>query len=117
MAGSAVRDPLRLSEEALARLDEKYPREGKHENIEYAEMEDAISQFERFEKRELSEDERRLFRFAWQDRGERDYTEVVNATTDDRPLRAILRVGNRQYASQSKANAYRRPFGMESLNP
>lgn len=114
---SASRDPLRLSEASLIRLDERYPREGKHENVELAEMLDAVSQFERFEKRNLTEDELKLFKFAWRDRGARDYLELVHSGAPDKPLAAVLRVGNRQYVTQGQANAQHRPFGMTNLNP
>lgn len=110
-------NPLKLSNEKLAQLDEKYPREGKHENVEFAEMLDAISQFERFEKRKLTDAELKLFRFSWSDRGMRDYLEIVNSNAGESAMSAVLKVSNRQHVTQGQANAGKRPLGMEKLNP
>lgn len=121
---NAITNPLLLSDEALAKLDARYPRTAPHANVPEAHLEEAISQFERFEKRQLSDDERKLARFIWHARGEDDYIAVETATAGDQwnPLRqrvlaAILKVANKQYFSRSEAMRHVRPMGYENLNP
>lgn len=116
----ARRDPLRMSDEQLAKLDRDYPREGVHENVPEAHFKEFVKQFQRFEKRELTEDELKIAHFFWKKRGEDDYIAVESATSnsdDERALRAILIVGNRQFFARSEANAHRRPMGFHHLNP
>lgn len=123
----AARDPLRLSQEQLAKLDRDYPREGVHENEPEAHFKEWVKNFERFEKRKLTEEELKLARFFWRKRGEDDYIAVENALpvrssspirhAADRALRAILLIGNKEYFSRSDANKEYRPFGFGHLNP
>ena len=116
----SARDPLRMSNEQLAKLDKDYPREGKHENIPEAHFEEFVKRFERFEKRQLSDDERKIAHYFWKMRGEDDYIAVENAIPSEKAnpaLRALLKLANRQYFARSEANAHRRPFGFYHLNP
>lgn len=119
----SVRNPLMLSEEKLAELNERYPKGPRIENTPEAHFLEAIKQFSRFEKRELSEDELKLARFIWKSRGEDDYIAVENATAGDKThvrqsaLRAVLHVANRQFFSRSESMKHYRPVGAENLNP
>lgn len=127
MSYSASRDPLRLSAEQLAKLDRDYPREGVHENIPEAHFQEWVKNFERFEKRKLSEDELKVARYFWRMRGEDDYIAIENALPQRginpvaqaaaKALRAVLRVGNKEYFSRSEQNRHYRPFGYDKLNP
>ncbi len=123
---TAIRNPLMLSDEQLAKLDRDYPREGVHANIPEAHFEEWVKTFQRFEKRTLSEDELKLARYFWKMRGEDDYIAVERATfreggvgkhVRDSALRAILRIANKQFFSRSDAVRHYRPFGSDHLNP
>lgn len=127
MDHNASRDPLRLSAKQLEKLDRDYPREGVHENVPEAHFLEWVKNFERFEKRKLSEEELKVARYFWRMRGEDDYIAIDNALPSrtsgpvrhaaDKALRAVLRIGNKEYFSRSDQNRHYRPFGYGNLNP
>lgn len=119
MSNQAARDPLRMSKEQLEKLDRDYPREGIHENIPEAHFQEWVKNFQRFEKRTLSEDELKIARYFWRMRGEDDYIAIENRVqrSGDEALKAVLIVGNREYFARSEQNRHYRPFGFGHLNP
>lgn len=122
MAGSNMRDPLRLSSEELAELDERYPKEAPHENLEEAHFKEWVKTYERFEKRKLTEEELKLASWFWHKRGEDDYIAVSNSTFGlaghDKARSAVLIVANKGYFSRSEASSKdSRPWGFYGLNP
>lgn len=115
---------LKLSDAKLAELDRDYPSTAPHSNIPEAHLEETVKNFERFEKRKLTDDERKLASFIWHARGEDDYMAVESATTigyttpvRQRALAAILKVANRQFFTRNESMRHIRPMGCENLNP